>query len=105
MEKDVVVAIAQAGRVSKDRGRKLFDRSSEPRNAAESVLLMAFHKMVENVKESVGAMIANMDRQQVHELMLEAWSIHPLNAHYDPYLSMHIINTNHEHALLPTTGV
>ena len=78
--------LSQVGRLTKDRARKLVDcdKPTEARNSAESVLVMAFHKMVEKVTLTVGEMVAQMGRQQVHELMLEAWDglDHPSRAEY-----------------------
>ena len=61
-EEDVTSLV---GRISKDRARRLFDRPTESRNAAETVLVTAFRKMVEKVTLSVGALVAQMDKQQV----------------------------------------
>ena len=57
--------LALVSRITKDRTRKLFDRPSEFRNAAESVLVAAYQKMVEKVTQTVGEMVAQMDQQQV----------------------------------------
>lgn len=64
-EEVIKEVLALVGRITKDRTRKLFDRPSEFRNAAESVLVAAYRKMVGKVTQTVGDMVAQMDQQQV----------------------------------------